>query len=104
MNAPLPAGSGDDELTAAFENKLLPSALKFKPDFVLISAGFDSRNSDPLGRFRLTDEGFKKLTYIMLRIAAECAENRLVSLLEGGYSMEGLSSAVPAHVEALLKG
>jgi len=104
LNAPLPAGSGDDELIAAFENKLLPSALKFKPDFVLISAGFDSRNSDPLGRFRLTDEGFKKLTDIMLHIAAECAENRLVSLLEGGYSMEGLSSAVPAHVEALLQG
>jgi acetoin utilization deacetylase AcuC-like enzyme len=65
LNAPLPAGSGDEELIAAFENKLLPSALKFKPDFVLISAGFDSRNSDPLGRFRLTIR-FRKLMYMLI--------------------------------------
>jgi acetoin utilization deacetylase AcuC-like enzyme len=104
LNAPLPAGSGDKDLIAAFENKLLPSALKFKPEFVLISAGFDSRNADPLGRFRVTDEGFKKLTRIMLHIASESAEGRLVSILEGGYSMKGLSMAVPAHIEALIKG
>jgi acetoin utilization deacetylase AcuC-like enzyme len=104
LNAPLPAGSGDEELVGAFETRLLPQALKFKPDFILISAGFDSRNADPLGRFRLTDEGFKKLTRIMLHIADESAEGRLVSILEGGYSLKGLSLAVPAHVEALVKG
>jgi acetoin utilization deacetylase AcuC-like enzyme len=104
LNAPLPAGSGDRELTEAFETKLLPAALKFKPEFVLISAGFDSRNADPLGRFRVSDEGFRKLTRIMLQIARECAEDRLVSMLEGGYSMAGLSAGVSAHVEALLKG
>jgi acetoin utilization deacetylase AcuC-like enzyme len=104
LNAPLPAGSGDEELVGAFETGLLPHALKFKPDFILISAGFDSRNADPLGRFRLTDEGFKKLTRIMLRIADESAEGRLVSILEGGYSLKGLSLAVPAHVEALVRG
>jgi acetoin utilization deacetylase AcuC-like enzyme len=104
LNAPLPAGSGDKELIAAFENRLLPSALKFKPEFVLISAGFDSRNADPLGRFRVTDEGFKKLTRIMLHIAHECAEDRLVSILEGGYSLKGLSLAGPAHIETLVKG
>jgi acetoin utilization deacetylase AcuC-like enzyme len=104
LNAPLPAGSGDEDLVGAFETRLLPRALKFKPDFVLISAGFDSRNADPLGRFRLTDEGFKKLTRIMLHIADESAEGRLVSILEGGYSLKGLSLAVPAHIEALIKG
>jgi acetoin utilization deacetylase AcuC-like enzyme len=104
LNAPLPAGSGDREIVGAFETRLLPQALKFKPDFVLISAGFDSRNADPLGRFRLTDEGFKKLTRIMLHIADETAEGRLVSILEGGYSLKGLSLAVPAHIEALIKG
>jgi len=104
LNVPLPGGSGDGELTEAFENKLLPAAQKFKPEFVLISAGFDSRNADPLGRFRVTDEGFRKLTRIMLQIARESAEDRLVSILEGGYSMAGLSMAVPAHVEVLLKG
>ena len=104
LNAPLPAGSGDEELVSAFETRLLPRALKFRPDFVLISAGFDSRNADPLGRFRLTDEGFKKLTRIMLHIAGESAEGRLVSILEGGYNLKGLSMAVPAHVEVLIKG
>lgn len=104
LNAPLPAGSGDDELVAVFENRLFPQALKFKPEFILVSAGFDSRNADPLGRFRLTDEGFKKLTRVMLRIADETAEGRLVSILEGGYSLKGLSLAVPAHIEALIEG
>jgi acetoin utilization deacetylase AcuC-like enzyme len=104
LNTPLPAGSGDEELIRAFETRLLPQALKFKPDFVLISAGFDSRNADPLGRFRLTDEGFKKLTRMILHIADESAEGRLVSILEGGYSLKGLSLAVPAHIEALIKG
>jgi len=104
LNAPLPAGSGDEELLGAFETRLLPQALKFKPDFVLISAGFDSRNGDPLGRFRLTDEGFKKLTRMILHIADESAEGRLVSILEGGYSLKGLSLAVPAHIEALIEG
>ncbi len=104
LNAPLPAGSGDTELIEVFEKKLLPQALKFKPDFVLISAGFDSRTADPLGRFRVTDDGFKKLTRIMLHIAAECAEGRLVSILEGGYSLKGLSTAAPAHIETLIQG
>jgi len=103
LNAPLPAGSGDKELMDAFANKLRPQADKFKPDFVIISAGFDSRIRDPLGRFRVTDDGFRKLTQIMLDIAADHANGRLISVLEGGYNLKGLSRAVPAHIKTLLK-
>jgi acetoin utilization deacetylase AcuC-like enzyme len=102
LNAPLPAGSGDKEVIEAFEQKLWPKVNQFKPDFVLISAGFDSRNTDPLGRFRVTDAGFKKLTQIMKQMANDHADGRLVSMLEGGYSLEGLSQAVPAHVSELM--
>jgi acetoin utilization deacetylase AcuC-like enzyme len=102
LNVPLPAGSGDTEIIEAFEKKLWPQVDQFKPNFVLISAGFDSRNTDPLGRFRVTDAGFKKLTRIMKQMADDHAEGCLVSVLEGGYSLEGLARAVPAHIEELM--
>jgi len=104
LNVPLPAGSGDEELIAAYQEKLYPAASAFKPEAVLISAGFDSRTGDPLGRFRVTDNGFRKLTQILLGIAREHAEGRVISALEGGYSLPGLSAAVPAHVETLING
>jgi acetoin utilization deacetylase AcuC-like enzyme len=101
INCPMPAGTGDKEIIAAFEKKLLPEAKKFKPDFVLISAGFDSRVGDLLGGFRVTDDGFVRLTKMMMGIADESASGRIVSLLEGGYSLDGLAAAVAAHVGAL---
>jgi len=101
LNVPFPAGSGDKQLVAAYEEKLYPAATAFKPEAVLISAGFDSRSGDPLGRFRVTDEGFRKLTRILLEIARNHAGGRIISALEGGYNLTGLSHAVPAHVETL---
>jgi acetoin utilization deacetylase AcuC-like enzyme len=68
---------------------------------VLISAGFDSRTGDPLGRFTLTDDDFAELTRIMLAIAAKHARGRLVSVLEGGYNLSGLASAAASHVSEL---
>ncbi len=103
LNIPLPAGSGDRELIEAFSEKLRPAMDRFRPEFVLISAGFDSRTGDPLGRFRVTDGGFKKLTEIVMAIARDHAAGRLVSILEGGYSLKGLSSAVSAHLRSLLE-
>lgn len=103
LNVPLPAGSGDKDLIDAFENKLRPAADEFKPDVVLISAGFDSRTGDPLGRFRVTDTGYRRLTHVLLQIAHDHAEGRLISALEGGYSLEGLSKAVPAHIAILMR-
>ncbi len=102
------AATGDPDvlrhLIDAFENKLWPAARAFKPDALLISAGFDSRTGDPLGRFRVTDRGYQRLTQILLEIAQENAEGRLISALEGGYSLEGLSKAIPAHIAALMRG
>jgi acetoin utilization deacetylase AcuC-like enzyme len=103
LNVPLPAGSGDKELLAAFEEKLRPAMDRFRPEFVLISSGFDSRTGDPLGRFRLTDQGFQSLTGIAATIARDHAAGRLVSLLEGGYSLDGLAKGVSAHISALLE-
>ncbi|MGH9672885.1 MAG: histone deacetylase family protein [Bryobacteraceae bacterium] len=104
MNCPFPAGAGRKEILGVFEARLAKSAEKFKPDFVLLSAGFDSRLGDPLGRFRLTDEDFRDLTKVMLNIAKAHAGGRLVSVLEGGYSLSGLAAGVTAHVDQLRKG
>jgi acetoin utilization deacetylase AcuC-like enzyme len=75
----------------------MPAARRFRPGLVLISAGFDSRIGDPLGRFTLADGDFADLT----RTVMELAGGRVVSVLEGGYSLEGLASAAAAHVAAL---
>jgi acetoin utilization deacetylase AcuC-like enzyme len=104
LNCPLPAGSGREEIFQAFEEKLLPAADAFRPEIVLISAGFDSRIGDPLGNFMLTDSDFANLTRLALGIARKHAGGRLVSMLEGGYNLGGLASAAVAHVSALLEG
>jgi acetoin utilization deacetylase AcuC-like enzyme len=103
MNCPFPAGSGRHEVLGAFEQMLAPAAKRVKPELVLISAGFDSRIDDPLGHFLLTDADFADLTRVMLEIADQFAGGRLVSVLEGGYSLTGLASAARSHVEALLE-
>jgi acetoin utilization deacetylase AcuC-like enzyme len=100
MNFPFPAGSGRREILGAVENHLLPAAERFRPDLVLISAGFDSRLGDLLGRFTLTDEDFADLTRAVMGIN----DGRLISVLEGGYNLDGLASAAAAHVAALLDG
>ncbi|HTR38899.1 MAG TPA: histone deacetylase [Bryobacteraceae bacterium] len=101
MNCPFPAGSGRKEILGAFQEKLMPAAEQVKPDLVLISAGFDSRAGDPLGQFFLTDADFADLTRVMREIADKHAGGRVVSVLEGGYSLTGLRAGVRAHVEAL---
>jgi acetoin utilization deacetylase AcuC-like enzyme len=101
MNFPFPAGSGRKEILGAVENSLAPAAERFRPDLVVISAGFDSRVGDPLGRFTLTDRDFGDLTRAVMEIAARHAGGRVVSVLEGGYNLDGLASASAAHVEAL---
>jgi len=101
LNCPFPAGSGRKEILGAFQEKLMPAAAAFKPDLVLISAGFDSRFGDPLGNFTLTDADFADLTSVLREIADRHAGGRLVSILEGGYNLEGLAAGVRAHVQAL---
>jgi acetoin utilization deacetylase AcuC-like enzyme len=101
MNRPFPAGSGHAEIVGAFSEDLRRAADHFKPDLVILSAGFDSRLADPLGQFTLSDEDFVELTKVMLEIAGTHAGGRLISVLEGGYSLTGLASAAAAHVKTL---
>ncbi|HEY1759309.1 MAG TPA: histone deacetylase [Bryobacteraceae bacterium] len=102
LNCPFPAGSGHTEVVGAFREQLRRAADRFRPDLVLISAGFDSRMADPLGRFTLSDKDFGELTGVVLEIAGEYAGGRLVSVLEGGYNLNGLGLAAAAHVKALM--
>jgi len=101
MNRPFPAGAGGNEIVAAFR-EMAAAADEFKPDLVLVSAGFDSRAGDPLGLLNLTDEDFAALTGICLDVARRHARGRLVSVLEGGYNLTGLASSVAAHVRTLM--
>jgi len=101
VNQPFPAGSGRNEILGAFRTRLVPAAEGFKPQLVMISAGFDSRARDPLGQFTLTDADFDELTAVVIEIARQHADGRVVSVLEGGYSRDGLARAVDAHLGRL---
>jgi acetoin utilization deacetylase AcuC-like enzyme len=103
LNCPFPAGSGREQILGAFRGKFMALMEGYKPDLVLLSAGFDSRRGDPLGHFRLTDEDFTELTEIMREIADKHAGGRLISVLEGGYDLAGLTKAVGAHSQALAR-
>jgi acetoin utilization deacetylase AcuC-like enzyme len=101
LNCPLPGGAGREEIFAAFEQQLQPAMEEFRPQLVLISAGFDSRANDPLGYFTLTDGDFADLTHWLMRLARRHCGGRIISLLEGGYNLDGLASAAVAHVKTL---
>ena len=103
INVPVPSGLSDSDYIDIFENQLKPAALEFSPDFVLISAGFDTHKSDPIGGMKMTEQGFAKLTSIVKDIANKCCDSRLVSVLEGGYNLDALASSVEAHIRVLME-
>lgn len=102
INVHLPCGTDDKKMIDVYQNVLLPAAEKFKPDMILISAGFDSREGDLLGCFDVTDTAYIKMTQLIMQIANKYCEGRIVSMLEGGYNLQGIAKAVVAHVNALL--
>jgi acetoin utilization deacetylase AcuC-like enzyme len=102
INVPMEAGDGDDEYHAIFLNVLLPAAKAFKPEFVIISAGFDAHRDDPLASMGLTEAGYSDLTGIVVGIAKRHAQGRLLSALEGGYNLTALGASVDAHLKVLL--
>lgn len=102
INVHLDPGATDDIMKKAWEEKLLPAAESFKPDFVLISAGFDGRTGEKYGKFEVTDQGFADLTKMALTIARQHCNGRLVSILEGGYTVAGLALAATSHIAELL--
>lgn len=103
INVPMESGEGDDEYHAIFLKSLVPAADDFKPEFVIISAGFDAHKDDPLASMRLTEAGYADLTDIVVGIAKRHANGRILSLLEGGYNLTALAASVDAHISGLLK-
>lgn len=101
LNVPLPPGATDAQIAEAFQTKLVPAARAFKPDFIFISAGFDGMRNDLLGVFDITPAGFAAITRIVVDLAKELCQGRLVSVLEGGYRLDGLAESVLAHVQVL---
>lgn len=102
INVPMEAGEGDDEYRTVFRKVLVPAADDFKPEFVIISAGFDAHRDDPLASMALTEAGYADLTDIVVGIAKRHAQGRILSSLEGGYNLRALAASVEAHVQALL--
>jgi len=104
VNAPLRAGDGGGEFREAFETAILPRLISFRPDLIVISAGFDAHMRDPLANLNLTEADFGWATRKLMDVADQTAEGRVVSVLEGGYDLEGLAKSVAAHVTALMRG
>src|SRR4029077_21127463 len=104
VNAPLRAGDGGDKFRAALDSSILPRLRDFKPDLMVISAGFDAHRRDPLANLQLVEADFEWATQKLMEIADRSAKGRVVSLLEGGYDLEGLAGSAAAHVGALMRG
>jgi acetoin utilization deacetylase AcuC-like enzyme len=104
VNAPLRAGDGGDRFKEAFESSILPRLRTFRPDIVIISAGFDAHMRDPLANLNLVEADFGWATRKLMDVADVSGGGRVVSVLEGGYDLQGLAGSVAAHVIALMRG
>jgi acetoin utilization deacetylase AcuC-like enzyme len=104
VNAPLSPRTGSDTFREAFQSRILPALDRFRPDLIIISAGFDAHQRDPLAEINLTEDDFDWATGQVMDRAARFSNNRIVSLLEGGYELQGLAFSVGAHVKRLMKG
>lgn len=104
VNAPLDPGAGSSDFREAFKTRVLSAIDDFRPDLIIISAGFDAHHRDPLAQINLVEDDFDWATGVLLDRASRYSGNRLVSILEGGYDLEGLSLSVAAHVTRMMKG
>jgi acetoin utilization deacetylase AcuC-like enzyme len=102
INVHLDCGARDADMLTSWDRQLLPAVGEFRPDFVIISAGFDSRHDDLLGCFDVTDDAFRRMTRTVMDMADDFCDGRVVSILEGGYNVDGSALAAAAHVETLL--
>lgn len=103
LNCPMPAGSTDWSYEQAFRLKILPALESYKPDVILISAGFDAHQADPLGQINLSTEFYGWMTEQLMEIAHKHSGGRILSILEGGYNLQALPLCVARHIQALLK-
>ena len=104
VNCPQQPGSGDLEWLRDFEGHVLPAVEAFSPDLILVSAGFDAHYLDPLSETRVQADAYRRMTEGLLEVAGHCSGGRIVSLLEGGYSLKGLAESASTHVGSLLAG
>jgi len=104
VNAPLRPGDGGTAFRAAFEERILPRLSDFRPELIVISAGFDAHMRDPLANLNLDEGDFAWATRKIMDVADRCADGRVVSVLEGGYDLEALANSAAAHVTALMRG
>jgi acetoin utilization deacetylase AcuC-like enzyme len=104
VNAPLRAGDGGEAFREAFTSTILPRLAAFRPDFLVISAGFDAHMRDPLANLNLLERDFAWVTQRLMEVADQSASGHIVSVLEGGYDLQGLSRSAAAHVTALMQG
>jgi acetoin utilization deacetylase AcuC-like enzyme len=104
VNAPLSPGDGGAKFREAFESVILPRLRDFRPELIVISAGFDAHQRDPLANLNLVEADFLWATQKIMEVAQASANGRVVSMLEGGYDLEGLSNSAAAHVSALMHG
>ena len=102
LNLPMDAYSDDDDYLSAVENKLIPEIQHYKPDLIIISAGFDAHQNDPLAQIQLTTDCFGKMTELLMGIARDVCDGRLLSMLEGGYDYDALSDSGRLHMQTLL--
>jgi len=104
VNAPLRAGDDGETFREALETIILPRIDDFAPDLIIVSAGFDAHHRDPLGGLRLVEADYSWVTRKLMSIADRRCGGRVVSLLEGGYDLQGLANSTAAHVTALMEG
>ncbi|AVH40849.1 histone deacetylase family protein [Agrobacterium tumefaciens] len=104
VNAPLSPNTGSEYFREAFKSRVLPAIADFSPDLILISAGFDAHHRDPLAQINLVGEDFDWATGRLLEMADKYTSNRVVSLLEGGYDLEGLAESAAMHILRMMKG
>jgi acetoin utilization deacetylase AcuC-like enzyme len=103
LNAPMAPGAGDDEYRLAFEQLVAPAAERFRPEVLILSAGFDAHRDDPLADIQLTEEGFRFLSRFTIELANRFCGGKVVSLLEGGYERESLTRCTEIHIRELQK-
>ena len=103
INVPLLANSGSADLRHSWRQDIEPALRQFQPQFILISAGFDAHRLDPLAELDFGEDDYRWLTQEILKVAAECCQGRVVSMLEGGYNLPALAASTAAHIKALME-
>ena len=104
VNYPMRSYSGDDVYLSIFRDSAMRKVEEFSPELILVSAGFDAHESDPLGGMNVTDSGFEEMTKMIIDVAEKTSEGRVISFLEGGYNLDTLGTTVAKHVKTLMKG